>query len=268
MTEEKYIDLVTGYLAGTLTRQQEAELARYREQGALKITEISNLKNLYQQMGELPTPEPSAFLKADFQARLADYKKEQPRRATGGNFWGRWLAALRGPQLVGQLVFGMILLAIGVGIGWRLAPGKAYEKELNHLTGEVQHMREVMMLTLLQQPSATERLKAVNLTGDLARADEKVVQALLQTLNNDPNVNVRLATIEALYQHAANPAVRTGLIAAISQQDSPLVQIALADVMLSLQEKKSVAELQKLLRQKDLNQVVETKVKQTIQVLI
>ena len=91
---------------------------------------------------------------------------------------------------------------------------------------------------------------------------------MLQTLNNDPNVNVRLATIEALYQHAENPTVREGLIAAITKQDSPLVQIALADVMLSLQEKKSVAELQKLLRKKDLNQAVEAKVKQTINVLI
>ncbi len=268
MMDEKYIDLVTGHLEGTLTLQQEAELQEYVEQGTIKATEITEFKNLYCQMSDIPAPAPSAFMKADFQSMLADYKKEHPQRASKGNFFGSWLASLSVPQVFGQMVFGVILLAIGVGIGFRLTPAKTYEKELSHLSGEVQTMREVMMLTLLKQSSATERLKAVNLTGNLASADAKVIQALLQTLNNDPNVNVRLATIEALYQHASNPAVREGLIAAISQQDSPLVQIALADIMLSLQEKKSISELQKLLRKKNLNQAVEAKVKQTINVLI
>ncbi|PSR55544.1 anti-sigma factor [Adhaeribacter arboris] len=268
MMDEKYIDLVTGHLEGTLTLQQEAELQEYIEQGTIKATEITEFKNLYCQIGDIPAPEPSAFMKADFQSMLADYKKEHPQRAPKGGFFGSWLASLSVPQVFGQVVFGMLVLAIGIGIGFRITPAKTYEKELSHLTGEVQNMREVMMLTLLKQSSATERLKAVNLTGDLETADTKVIRALLQTLNNDPNVNVRLATIEALYQHASNPTVREGLIAAISQQDSPLVQIALADVMLSLQEKKSVAELQKLLRKKDLNQAVEAKVKQTINVLI
>ena len=268
MMDKKYIDLVTGHLEGSLTQQQEAELQEFIEKGIINTTEINNLKSLYCQMGEIPAPEPSTFMKADFQVMLADYKKEHPLREPKGGFFGSWLTSLSVPQVFGQLVFGMILLAIGVGIGFRLTPTKTYEKQLSHLTGEVQNMREVMMLTLLKQSSATERLKAVNLTSNLESADEKVIRALLQTLNNDPNVNVRLATIEALYQHADNPVVREGLISAISKQDSPLVQIALADLMLTLQEKKSVEELQKLLRKKDLNKSVEAKVKQTINVLI
>lgn len=268
MMDEKYIDLITGHLEGSLNLQQEAELQDYIEKGVINTFEITKLKNLYCQLGDIPAPEPSSFMKADFQAMLAGYKKEHPQRAPKGGFFGNWLASLSAQQVFGQIVIGVILLAIGIGIGYKLTPAKNYETQLSHLTGEVQNMREVMMLTLLKQSSATERLKAVNLTGDLETADGKVVRALLQTLNNDPNVNVRLATIEALYQHADNPAVRAGLVAAISRQDSPLVQITLADVMLALQEKESVAELKKLLRKKDLNAAVEAKVKQTIQVLI
>jgi hypothetical protein len=268
MMDEKYIDLVTGHLEGSLNLQQEAELQEYIDKGIINPTEITKLNKLYCQMGDIPAPEPSSFMKADFQSMLADYKKEHPQLAPKGGFFGSWLASWSVPQVFGQMVFGMMVLAIGIGLGLRLTPAKTYEKELTHLTGEVQTMREVMMLTLLKQSSATERLKAVNLTSDLESADGKVIRALLQTLNHDSNVNVRLATIEALYQHAENPAVRQGLIAAINQQESPLVQIALADVMISLQEKKSVEELQKLLRKKDLNQAVEAKVKQTIQVLI
>ncbi len=68
-----------------------------------------------------------------------------------------------------------------------------------------------------------------------------------------PNVNVRLTTLEALTHFARDPVVREGLIQSILQQESPLVQAALADVMLKLQEKRAIQPFKKLLQQKDLN---------------
>jgi hypothetical protein len=86
----------------------------------------------------------------------------------------------------------------------------------------------------------------------------------LATLNNDPNVNVRLTTLEALTHFARDPVVREGLIQSILQQESPLVQAALADVMLRLQEKRAIPSFKKLLLQKDLNGMVRTKIEETI----
>jgi HEAT repeat protein len=97
--------------------------------------------------------------------------------------------------------------------------------------------------------------------------DEKVIQALLQTLNNDPNINVRLVTVETLRQFADEPQVREGLIQSITRQESPLVQIALADVMVGLQEKRSVKQLQRLLEQENLDETVKIKIKETVKVL-
>ena len=84
-----------------------------------------------------------------------------------------------------------------------------------------------------------------------------MVTALLSTLNNDPNVNVRLATLEALAPLADDPAVRLGLVHSLTRQDSPLVQSALADVMVQLQERRSVKPLRELLRQANLDEVRE-----------
>jgi len=91
---------------------------------------------------------------------------------------------------------------------------------------------------------------------------------LLQTLNHDPSVNVRLAAIEALYEHAAHPTARQGLVQSIGQQDSPLVQLALADIMVAMQEKNAVQPLRKLLAKENLNEAVKVRIKQSIQVLI
>jgi HEAT repeat protein len=125
-----------------------------------------------------------------------------------------------------------------------------------------------MMLALLENPSASERIRGVSYTSEIKHADKEVIDALLATLNNDPNVNVRLSTLDALAHLAGHPEVREGLIQSIAQQDSPLMQSAIADVMLKLQEKRSVKSFRELLKQKDLNPGVRDKIKETITQLI
>jgi hypothetical protein len=129
-------------------------------------------------------------------------------------------------------------------------------------------MRQLMMLSLVENPSASKRLQGVSYTEDISAVNEEVIEALLTTLNEDPNVNVRLATLEALVNFAALPRVREGLVQSIVQQESPLLQSAMVDVMLKLQEKSSVKQLQKLLDRKDLNQSVKAKIENSITHLI
>ena len=120
------------------------------------------------------------------------------------------------------------------------------------LATQVHELKQTMMLALLENPSASERIRGVSYTSEIKHADKEVINALLSTLNNDPNVNVRLSTLDALAQMAAHPEVRAGLIQSIAQQDSPLLKSAIADVMLKLQEKRSVKSFKELLKQKNL----------------
>ena len=126
----------------------------------------------------------------------------------------------------------------------------------------------MMMLAMLEKESATERLKAVSLTSDMQLVSKKVTAALFQTLNGDENVNVRLAALDVLMNYAKDDEVREELIRSISLQDSPLVQIALADLMVMLQEKKSVSELKKLLQKENTAKEVKAKIEKSLNVLI
>jgi hypothetical protein len=138
------------------------------------------------------------------------------------------------------------------------------ESRLEALSAQLHEMREMVMLSLLQNPSASERMRAVSYTSGARNVNPNIATALLMTLNNDPNVNVRLTTLEALTHFAGDPVVREGLVQSILHQESPLVQSALADVMLKLQEKRAVRPFKKLLQQKDLNEMVRDKIEQTI----
>jgi hypothetical protein len=140
----------------------------------------------------------------------------------------------------------------------------ATASQVQDLSEQLREMRQMMMLSLLQNPSASERMRAASYAGDSRTISPDILAALLTTLNNDPNVNVRLTTLDALTLYARNAAVREGLIQSILQQDSPLMQAALADVMLKLQEKRAIQSFKKLLQQKGLNEMVRSKLEEVI----
>jgi hypothetical protein len=54
---------------------------------------------------------------------------------------------------------------------------------------------------------------------------------LLNSLALDPNINVRLSALEALYRHADASDVRSGVLAALSRETSPLMQVAMIDFL-------------------------------------
>jgi DNA polymerase III delta subunit len=100
------------------------------------------------------------------------------------------------------------------------------------------------------------------------QASQKVTSALIQTLNNDNNVNVRLAALDALRVYSGEGKVREELIRSIAKQDSPLVQIALAELMAQLQAKSSVKELEKILKNENTPADVKKKIEQSLKVLV
>ncbi len=272
MNDSQYMELLTAYLDGSITAEQRARLNDLIDAGEIDILEIKEMELMYRNLGSLPAPEPSKDLTSRFYRMVEEEKEshEQIRKEAGATFMNirpDWLAQLQAFLSPRRIGYSLALLLAGVLIGNWTTPFQNYRQQLSDLSTEVSQMREVMMISLLDNRSATERLKAVNISSDMRSADERVTEALLKTLNNDPNVNVRLAAVEALLKHSGNARVREGLVNAISSQQSPLVQAALADAMLLLQDKESVNEFRQLLNRDDLDPGVRDKLRHTIAVL-
>lgn len=268
-TKAQLADYLTGQLPEVGQRALEAHLGGC----AACSKELEAVQRVWRTLGQATTLEPSPNLRPEFYAMLADFKDtlESESRYSPKGLW-RWLRALQLPQPALRLAYSVALLAAGVAGGyWLNNQPKALpagQQQLAALTTQVGEMRQLMLLALIDNPSATERLRAVSYTKELnGPADTKVIEALLGTLNYDDNVNVRLATLEALAPLAADPTVRLGLVHALTQQESPLVQSALADVMVQLQERRSVPRLRALLKQADLDNTVKSKIEESIQTL-
>lgn len=257
MEKKQMEELVAKYNEGVADPQEIKTIERLLEQGAIDLVQLHSLNRLDEQIVQMADPMPSLNLDDKFYSMLKHEKKKVVTQSTTVS-WD-WNSLFPRLALAATLLVGGFL-----GGYWMQSGGKS---EVTQLTQEVSDLKEMMMLTLLEKESATDRLKAVGLTSELP-VSEKITTALFQTLNNDENVNVRLAALDALRAYSKNSSVREQLIRAIAQQNDPLVQVALAELMASLQEKKSVKELKKLLENERTPHEVKTKIEQTINVLI
>jgi len=162
----------------------------------------------------------------------------------------------------------VVLLFIGWSSSVWLVPNPSVDNRLMTMSTELKEMKTMMTVALLDHPSPTERIKAVHVFANQTGRDDSVVEKLLKTLNNDPNINVRLVALEALIQFVDNSKVREGLIKAISLQSSPLMQLAMTDAMVGLNEREAVDSLKHMLEQKDLNYTVRGRIERGLELLI
>jgi hypothetical protein len=155
------------------------------------------------------------------------------------------------------------ILLVGIAIGRFVMPDGTPRadsaSEIAAMRSEMRELREMVSLSLMQQQSASDRLKGVTWTGQLDRPSGEVVSALLDALMHDPNVNVRLATIDALERFASREDVRRAAIEAVNRQMSPLVQIALIDFLVKTNERQSAPTLRRLAQDPRANDAVRSR---------
>ena len=253
-------ELINRFDQGIASEDEIRQLEVMIQAGEVEISELDSLKKFMDSSAGIP--EPSERMSTGFYTSLAAaiHKKRRPslferiNSALQFNSPARW-------------AFGVLLIAIGFIAGDYLNRRDSLN-QIETLTAEVNNVKEVMLLNMLEKESINDRLKAVNLTQDMPNVSNKITGALLQTLNNDENVNVRLAAIEALIPYANQPSVREGLINSISRQESPLVLLALSELMVALQEKGAVKEFDQILRNNNTPDDVRSQLKNNIDILI
>jgi hypothetical protein len=262
MSNEKILELIRKYNSREASAPEIEMIEKMIEQGEIQLEQLSSIASIQDQLMTMEFPSASDDLDDRFYQMLALEKKSR-----SGFSWQGFLSSLSWPTVAPKLAFAAVALFIGVAVGYFAKPATP-SQDIQQLTSQVNDLKEMMMLSLLEKESATDRLKAVSLTEQMGAASAKVTDALLKTLNNDPNVNVRLAALDALKPYAQQSRVREELIRSIAKQDSPLVQVSLAELMEQLQAKSSVKELEKIIQSDKTPTDVKNKIKQTIDVLI
>src|SRR4029077_5914779 len=231
-------ELLPDYLQGRLNSELASEVEKHLAGCQACGEEAALWKNL----ALLPEEQPSPALQTRFKAMLESYEEgrwektslaAEQRKAPPAMLWG--LGNWKQIPFAG-VVWACLFLVCGFLIGRQSDRGANLEvqKQLGALQGELAATRRTVALSMLQQQSASQRLEGVSWSARLQQPDPKVMDALLHTLRFDNSVDVRLASLDALSRYAGRPEVRRELVDSLQDKQSPLVQIALIDLLVDL----------------------------------
>jgi hypothetical protein len=138
------------------------------------------------------------------------------------------------------------LLIIAGGVGFWISKQRQHDREIAAIKEQLDGTKRMMISLIENQNSASQRIQGVNVAMTITKADDDIVKALVRTMNEDPNSNVRLAALEALSKFTADPSVRNALVKSLLTQKDPVVQIALIQLMVEMKEKDVVKDLQRI----------------------
>lgn len=178
-------------------------------------------------------------LNIDSTAHIVQMEKEKSARV------------IKMSSLLWKIAASIILVTSGVFIGTMFTNTKSANTEVAELKDEVKEMKETLVFSGLTEESASERIKAVSYADEINQPDNKIVNALITTMNEDKNVNVRLAALYAVAKFSDEPGVSDALVASLSKQTEPLMQIALINILTEKKEAKAKQPIRKILQDKN-----------------
>lgn len=243
---ERAAELIPEYLEDSLGQEDSKLIEGHLEECAA----CQQLAMLARKLAALPQEKPRPALRVGFQAVLDAYEEGRTERLSVG--MGRlrpagWsMSWFRTPFAA---VAGTVALLVLGFLGGRYINNEGNarsQQEIAAMQTDLTGMRQLMVLSMLQEESASERLQGVSWSTRQQQADPKILAALLRTLQYDSSVDVRLAALDALSRYGNRPQVRQGLAEALDEKQSPLVQVELIDLLVQLRDRSVVDQLRKI----------------------
>src|SRR6185436_11325349 len=140
-------------------------------------SEVSRVGALWQSLDLLPLEEPSGKVRDRFYEMLGAYRQglasvetQKSHRDLNRSWW-----TLPAWQMAGAAA----LLAVGLGVGYGMRGNGQPPAEVSQLREEVAGMRQLVALSLMQQQSASDRLRGVSWAYRAEPSDREVLGALV-----------------------------------------------------------------------------------------
>jgi HEAT repeat protein len=124
------------------------------------------------------------------------------------------------------------------------------------------------MFTMLKEESSSDRIQAVRYVEEIDNPDPNMIEVLVKTLNNDKNVNVRMAAAYALSKFADRQAVCDSLVKSLSLQSDPILQVTLINILVEKKEKSALRPIQEIISNKRTLKEVRAVAENSLRVLI
>lgn len=167
-----------------------------------------------------------------------------------------------------SIAAGLALLIAGTFIGLYIHSVSVRSSEIAQLQAEVSELKKNTMFTMLKENSSSDRIQAVGYAEEFEIPDQNVIDVLIKTLNNDRNVNVRMAAAYALSKFADQRGVCDSLVKSLVLQQDPILQITLINILAERSEKSALRPIQEIIANKNTIQEVRVVAQNSLRTLI
>ena len=220
-------------------------------------TDDSHERALWNALGKHEAGEPSAALRREFYRKLEAASRpsvlERLQELLGFRGNAGWLTATA-------------CLIIGLGGGAIVASGSGTDDErLAVLEENIALLNRNLILDRLENEAPSKRLRGVIDAASVAGNDAEVAHALLVRATQDRVGTVRSAAIDALGPNINAPTVGEQLMPLLQQAQSPIVQLALIDLVLRYGNKTQMDEVLALAKRGKLHPDLERYVITTLE---
>ena len=263
-------ELIIEYIEGSLNYKDTQRVDEHLASCEKCRLEVADMKSVWSKLGDMEMEDPSDNLKKAFENMIDSYSlgmnnnTKEPWYETISKWLESWWP--RRPLI--QFTTTVAVLVIGLVTGLSINEGTESRKEIVQLKTDMNHLRQVVMSSLLNQSSVVERINGLTMTSQLENVDRQFYSTLLLLLNSDSNVNVRLAAVNALSNFAKDEYVRHELVKSLDLQSYPLVQISLIDLLASIRETESSSTLIRIINDPDINVHVKERARNALKQFI
>jgi len=264
---EKWSEDLMDKLAGELSEKEAARFEQTTKQDDQLAEEFQFISEAWTQMEEFKVPDAPTSLSENFYSQLdRTIKKEEksPINVTtrivktffsnGG--WGK------------NLSLGLFLLAFGFILG-----GKWNRKiiNVNQTTVHTATSNDLIQSsydaknTYIPTTQKIAYIKSIPLT----YGEDEGYQKLKETFQKEQNTNLKIASLREINEHYPNVRdLKPFLASQIEREQSPLVQVEMVNLIINNnRSKETIKTMESMLRKRQLNPVVEEKIRNDLPVL-
>lgn len=253
--ESLFIDFLNNELDPDMAESLEKHVANC-EQCRQQVKEY---KEVFAAMGDrrLEVPGPSlrenfhTILQAEINLTAVDHiLKDSPKRRL---FKKRilWLSAVSVSLIILSIVF-----------------FEETRTNKQNIEQQVNETRSEWIIDLLQKESASDRLLALSHAADLRHPDSRMINTLLQVINHDKNVNVRVEAFNVISGFLGYTTVLESLVSSLDKQTEPIVQILIIVKLTEIREVRVVVPIRSILRNKETIEPVRTIAEDSLKMLV
>ncbi|MEI6139561.1 MAG: zf-HC2 domain-containing protein [Mariniphaga sp.] len=199
--------------------------------------------------------EPPPGMKAEFLKMIETEIPQKPKVVVMVPLWLK-VAAI--------LIFILLTYTTGYYIG-----SEKDNKKIRTLEVALDQTKQQVFLASLQDFSGPQKIEAVYKISLSGQTGDALIDALVNTMNTDKNVNVRLAAINALTgMIGKNQRVKNELIRSLTLQNNPLLQISLIQVLTESGVREAKEEIESMSRNEKTDEKVKAFAKDMVKIII